>query len=94
MIDESNLEIGLDAAYLAFNKSASVFLEHQSIDTEYNIELKPSMYIQCSILFDFFRGPASKLILKLCFAVWCAITGALFIFPGLRVSRMHFDALR
>jgi hypothetical protein len=41
-----------------------------------------------------YSGPASKLILKLCFAVWCGITGALFIFPGLRVSRMHLDALR
>ena len=41
-----------------------------------------------------FSGPASKLILKLCFAVWCGITGALFVFPGLRVSRMHWDALR
>nr|SVE85428.1 EOG090X04CK [Daphnia pulicaria] len=73
LIDESNLEIGLDAAYSSFNKSASVFLERQSMDSE---------------------GPASKLILKLCFAMWCGITGALFIFPGLRVSRMHLDALR
>nr|CAG4641610.1 EOG090X04CK [Eurycercus lamellatus] len=73
LIDESNLEIGLDAAYTAFNQSAAVFLEHQTLDSE---------------------GPASKLILKLCFAVWCAITGALFVFPGLRVSRMHWDALR
>jgi len=37
LIDESNLEIGLDAAYSAFNKSASVFLERQSMDSEYNI---------------------------------------------------------
>nr|SVE76939.1 EOG090X04CK [Daphnia lumholtzi]SVE78164.1 EOG090X04CK [Daphnia lumholtzi] len=73
LIDESNLEIGLDAAYSAFNRSASVFLEQQTMDSD---------------------GPASKLILKLCFAVWCGITGALFIFPGLRVSRMHLDALR
>nr|CAG4650891.1 EOG090X04CK [Simocephalus serrulatus]SVE94172.1 EOG090X04CK [Simocephalus serrulatus] len=73
LIDESNLEIGLDAAYSAFNQSASVFLERQTLDSE---------------------GPASKLILKLCFAAWCAITGALFIFPGLRISRMHLDALR
>lgn len=73
LIDESNLEIGLDAAYTAFNQSAAVFLERQSLDSD---------------------GPASKLILKLCFAVWCGITGALFVFPGLRVSRMHWDALR
>nr|CAG4649246.1 EOG090X04CK [Scapholeberis mucronata]SVE93551.1 EOG090X04CK [Scapholeberis mucronata] len=73
LIDESNFEIGLDAAYSAFNQSASVFLERQDLSSE---------------------GPASKLILKLCFAVWCAVTGALFIFPGLRVSRMHWDALR
>lgn len=35
LIDESKLEIGLDAAYSAFNESASVFLEHQSLDSEY-----------------------------------------------------------
>lgn len=34
LIDESNLEIGLDAAYSAFNQSASVFLEHQALDSE------------------------------------------------------------
>nr|CAG4643134.1 EOG090X04CK [Ilyocryptus agilis] len=73
LIDESNLEIGLDAAYAAFNQSAAEFLEQQTLDSE---------------------GPASKLILKLCFAVWCAVTGALFVFPGLRVSRMHWDALK
>ena len=42
----------------------------------------------------YYRGIASKLILKLCVAVWCGFTGALFVFPGLRVSRMHWDALR
>lgn len=36
LIDESNLEIGLDAAYSAFNQSASVFLEQQTMDSEYN----------------------------------------------------------
>jgi hypothetical protein len=34
LIDESNLEIGLDAAYTAFNQSAAVFLERQSLDSE------------------------------------------------------------
>lgn len=37
LIDESNLEIGLDAAYSAFNASASEFLEQQTMDSEYNI---------------------------------------------------------
>ena len=36
LIDESNLEIGLDAAYSAFNQSAAVFLERQSLDSEYD----------------------------------------------------------
>jgi len=75
LIDESNLEIGLDGAYSSFNESASVFLERQTLVSES-------------------EGPASKLIMKLCAAVWCAVTGAIFVFPGLRVSRMHFDALR
>jgi len=39
-------------------------------------------------------GPASKLILKLFIALWCGLIGALFTFPGLRVSRMHWDVLR
>jgi len=73
LIDESNLEIGLDSAYSSFNESAFIFLEKQTLVSD---------------------GPASKLIMKLCAAVWCSITGALFIFPGLRVSRMHFDALK
>nr|CAG4644709.1 EOG090X04CK [Leptodora kindtii] len=73
LIDESNLELGLDAAYSSFNQTASLFLEQQAIPSD---------------------GPASKLILKLCAAVWCGLSGALYIFPGLRVSRMHWDALR
>lgn len=35
LIDESKLEVGLDAAYSAFNQSAAIFLEHQSLDSEY-----------------------------------------------------------
>jgi len=73
IVDERNLEVGLEAAYESFNRSASVFLEHSPVETD---------------------GIASKLILKLCVAVWCGFTGALFVFPGLRVSRMHWDALR
>lgn len=39
-------------------------------------------------------GPASKLVLKFFMAMWCGLIGALFTFPGLRVSRMHWDVLR
>jgi len=39
-------------------------------------------------------GPASKLVLKFCIALWCGLIGALFTFPGLRVARMHWDVLR
>ena len=39
-------------------------------------------------------GPASKLVLKFCLAVWCSTIGALFTFPGLRMARMQWDALR
>ena len=34
LIDESNLEIGLDTAYSSFNQSASLFLEHQTMESE------------------------------------------------------------
>ena len=39
-------------------------------------------------------GPASKLVLKFCIAVWCSSIGALFTFPGLRMARMQWDALK
>nr|XP_018901701.1 PREDICTED: transmembrane protein 161B [Bemisia tabaci] len=39
-------------------------------------------------------GPASKIILKFVIAVWCALIGAFFVFPGLRAAQMHCDALR
>lgn len=39
-------------------------------------------------------GPASKLIVKFTIAVCCAILGALFTFPGLRMARMHWDSLK
>ncbi|XP_051171489.1 transmembrane protein 161B [Leptopilina boulardi] len=39
-------------------------------------------------------GPASKIIVKFFLAVWCGFLGSLFTFPGLRVSKMHWDALR
>ena len=41
-----------------------------------------------------FSGPASKLVLKFFIALWCGSIGALFTFPGLRIARMHWDALR
>ena len=47
------------------------------------------------IIIDFgSRGPASKLVLKFFLAVWCALLGALFTFPGLRMAKMHWDSLR
>jgi len=39
-------------------------------------------------------GPASKLVLKFFIALWCGLIGALFVFPGLRLARMHWDVLR
>jgi hypothetical protein len=41
-----------------------------------------------------FRGPASKLVLKFFLALWSALLGALFTFPGLRMAKMHWDTLR
>ncbi|XP_071444348.1 transmembrane protein 161B [Hetaerina americana] len=40
------------------------------------------------------RGPASKIVLKFCIALWCGLVGALFTFPGLRMARMHWDCTR
>lgn len=39
-------------------------------------------------------GPASKLVLKFFLALWCGSIGALFTFPGLRLARMQWDALK
>lgn len=41
-----------------------------------------------------FSGPASKLMFKLCLALWCGIIGSFFTFPGLRFAKMHKDALK
>ncbi|CAH2105229.1 unnamed protein product [Euphydryas editha] len=72
IVDENNLEVGVDPAYDSFYENASKFLENQGLTSV---------------------GPASKLILKLSLAVWAAIIGTLFTFPGLRVARMHWDSL-
>lgn len=40
------------------------------------------------------QGPASKLVLKFFLALWCALIGALFTFPGLRMAKMHWDSIR
>ncbi|XP_045765630.1 transmembrane protein 161B [Maniola jurtina] len=73
IVDETNLEVGVDPAYDSFYENASKFLENQGLTSV---------------------GPASKLIIKLSLAVWAAIIGTLFTFPGLRVARMHWDSLR
>ncbi|KAL4710775.1 hypothetical protein ACJJTC_009324 [Scirpophaga incertulas] len=73
IVDESNLEVGVDPAYDSFYENASKFLENKGL---------------------FSVGPASKLILKFFLAVWAAMIGTLFTFPGLRVGRMHWDSLR
>lgn len=38
-------------------------------------------------------GPSSFLMLKFWLAIWCAFIGTFFTFPGLRVAKMHKDAL-
>ena len=39
-------------------------------------------------------GPASKLVLKFFLALWCGFIGGVFIFPGFRAARMHYDLLK
>ncbi|XP_066595632.1 transmembrane protein 161B [Prorops nasuta] len=39
-------------------------------------------------------GPASKIVIKFFIAIWCGLLGSLFTFPGLRMSKMHWDALQ
>ena len=39
------------------------------------------------------NGPVSFLILRLFLAVICGMMGMFFTFPGLRIARMHKDAL-
>ncbi|XP_012345109.1 transmembrane protein 161B isoform X2 [Apis florea] len=73
IVDENNLEIGLDKAYASFNHSASLFLNNQGLSS---------------------TGPASKIIVKFFLALWCGLLGSLFTFPGLRISKMHWDILR
>ncbi|KAG7307978.1 hypothetical protein JYU34_006605 [Plutella xylostella] len=72
IVDDKNLEVGVDPAYDSFHDNASKFLQNQGLTSV---------------------GPASKLILKFSMAVWAALIGTLFTFPGLRVARMHWDSL-
>lgn len=39
-------------------------------------------------------GPASKIFIKFCIAVWCASLGTILTFPGMRIAKMHWDLLR
>ncbi|XP_012283335.1 transmembrane protein 161B [Orussus abietinus] len=38
-------------------------------------------------------GPASKIVVKFFLALWCGFLGSLLTFPGLRMSKMHWDTL-
>lgn len=40
------------------------------------------------------NGPASKILILFFMTIVCGILGSLFTFPGLRVGRMHIDALK
>ncbi|KAK7016717.1 hypothetical protein SK128_013253 [Halocaridina rubra] len=40
------------------------------------------------------EGPASKVTFKIILAMLCAVIGAFFTFPGLRLGKMHWDSLR
>lgn len=73
VVDERNLESGLESAYQSFNSSAASFLGSQGLQSS---------------------GPASKLVLKFFLALWCGLIGGLFIFPGFRAARMHYDLLK
>lgn len=73
VVDERNLESGLETAYQSFNTSAARFLGNQGLQS---------------------NGPASKLVLKFFIALWCGLIGGLFIFPGFRAARMHYDLLK
>ncbi|XP_022909493.1 transmembrane protein 161B [Onthophagus taurus] len=39
-------------------------------------------------------GPASKIIIQFFLAIFGALLGAVFTFPGLRIARMHWDLLK
>lgn len=99
IVDENTLELGLDDAYASFNHTASIFLKDQGLSSRY---LNRCLYGNCELknillstdLFDVYSGPASKLIVKFVLAVSCGFVGSLFTFPGLRVSKMHWDTLK
>ena len=42
---------------------------------------------------EYAQGPSSFLMLKFWLAIWCGLIGAFFTFPGMRVAKMHKDAL-
>ena len=109
LVDETILETGLDEAYQSFNHSAATFLQVRvRVQWLYNSGdlrarfvrsyISPTANVtECSLQTNAgldSTGPASKLVLKFCLAVWCGLIGALFTFPGMRLARMHWDVLR
>merc|ERR550525_649299 len=94
---ERSLVMVMGAAYLLFAMMVLVVNEdtlETGLEEAYNsFNNSAAAFLHTNAGLDS-SGPASKLVLKFFIALWCGLIGALFTFPGLRVSRMHWDVLR
>lgn len=74
IVDENNLEFGLETAYKSFNETATAFISNRTL-----IVSDPKAI----------RRPISFLMVKFSLAVLCALNGMVFTFPGFRYAQMH-----
>ena len=98
MQDETTLETGLDSAYTSFTNSAASFLEQNTgLDSSgpaSKLVLKFFIALWCGLIGKKRLLPLSQNINWRPETAIVTFAGALFTFPGLRVSRMHWDVLR
>ena len=69
------------------------FLEFGLVPAYQSFNQSAFKLLEAHSITDSASGPISLLLLKFWLSVWCALIGAFFTFPGLRVAKMHFDAI-
>ena len=68
-------------------------LEFGLVDAYRSFQENANRLLQTQGVSDSSPGPASFLVLRFVLAIWCGLVGMFFTWPGLRVARMHKDAL-
>lgn len=78
LVDENQLELGIESAYRLFNDSATKFVKSHSIRNDISRQ---------------HSKPMSFIVFKFCIAVLSSLIGMLYTFPGLRFGQLHKNLL-